>query len=206
MPTPKLNPDPNPDIDENGNASATPDPFAIDGLRLSQAFIEQAGVKKLRTTVPVRKPNKQDFIRVHPDERYRFDALMILLKEEGEHYLVRPELAAELVSETTMFTLYTAVNRAGVVFIWPVRLPAPDGKQNEWWRSAREIAEYAMKNWVRVQSNMSLGAYEMVEARKMKAEPLWPEESMQDLLRIAFRGRLIDRLDHAVLKHLRGES
>jgi hypothetical protein len=36
-------------------------------LRLSQNFSEATGVKKLVTTVPVRKPNKQDFIRVHPD-------------------------------------------------------------------------------------------------------------------------------------------
>jgi len=33
---------------------------SLSELRLSQSFVEQAGVKKLLTTVPVRKPHKQD--------------------------------------------------------------------------------------------------------------------------------------------------
>jgi hypothetical protein len=35
-------------------------------------------------------------------------------------------------------------------------------------------------------------------------DPVWPELSFQELLRIAFRDRLVDRLDHAVIKRLRG--
>jgi hypothetical protein len=42
------------------------DPFDPARLRLSQAFGEQAGVKKVLTTVPVRKPDRQSFIRTHP--------------------------------------------------------------------------------------------------------------------------------------------
>ena len=54
-------------------------------------------------------------------------------------------------------TLYTAINRQGVVFLWPVRLPGPDGKVNEWWRSAGEAAELAMTKWVRVKAEHELG-------------------------------------------------
>ena len=43
------------------------DPFDLSKLRLTQDFVETGGVKKLLTTVPVRKPAPQDFIRVHPD-------------------------------------------------------------------------------------------------------------------------------------------
>src|SRR6478609_4411349 len=46
---------------------AAPDPFDPENLRLDQSFVETSGVKKLLTTVPVRKPNNQDFVRVHPD-------------------------------------------------------------------------------------------------------------------------------------------
>ena len=45
--------------------------FDLSKLRLSQNFAKSTGVKKLVTTIPVRKPNKQDFIRVHPDADYR---------------------------------------------------------------------------------------------------------------------------------------
>jgi hypothetical protein len=100
--------------------------------------------------------------------------------------------------------LFTAVNRQGVVFLWPVRLPDPEGKQMEWWRSMREAAELAMKQWVRVKANMSLGAYEMFLAESTMSEPEWPNVTFQDLIKLAFRDRLITVLDHPVIKRLRG--
>jgi hypothetical protein len=102
--------------------------------------------------------------------------------------------------------LYTAINRQSVVFLWPVRLPASDGKVLEWHRSAQEAAETAMRRWVRVKANMSLGAYEIFEAASSIPDPEWPSLSYQEILRIAFRGRLVDRLDHAVIKRLRGTA
>ena len=74
----------------------------------------------------------------------------------------------------------------------------------EWHRSAAEAAELAMRRWVRVKANMSLGAYEIFEAASTIPDPEWPELPFQELLRIAFRDRLVDRLDHAVIKRLRG--
>ena len=40
--------------------------FDVSKLRLSQNFSDQVGVKKEQVVVPVRKPNKQRFFRVHP--------------------------------------------------------------------------------------------------------------------------------------------
>jgi hypothetical protein len=185
-------------------ANAATDPFDLDSLRLNQNFVETAGVKKLLTTVPVRRPNPQDFVRVHPHENYRFDALMVDLKDDREHFLVRPELAGELAGETVMKSLFTAINRQGVVFLWPVRIPTPDGRQSEWWRSQREAAELAMTRWLRVKANMALGAYEMIEALTVISDPTWPDVSFQELVRIAFRDRMIDRIDHPVIRRLRG--
>jgi hypothetical protein len=185
---------------------APADPFDLDSLRLSQSFAETAGVKKLLTTVPCRKPNPQDFVRVHSDPSYRLDVLTIELRDDRETYLVRPAIAPELIGETVRKTLFTAINRQGVVFLWPVTIPPPDGKQLEWWRSLREGAELAMEQWVRVKANMSLGAYEMCAATGVIPDPQWPDLSFQELLRIAFRDRMIDRVDHPVIKRLRGLS
>src|SRR5262249_23182367 len=99
---------------------------------------------------------------------------------------------------------FTAINRQGVVFLWPVRLPAADDRKTDWPRSAREAAELAMTQWVRMKANMSLGAYEMTVAESVMADPVWPEISYTDLVRIAFRERIITTLDHAVIKRLRG--
>ena len=183
------------------------DEFDPAKLRLSQDFAAELGVKKKLLTVPVRKPDKAWFVRVHPDEKYRLQAAVLELREEREHYLVRPEIVQGLPGETAVSprTIFTAVNRQGVVFLWTVRLPGPDGKLDEWSRSAQEAARLAMGGWVRVQANMGLGAYDVFQAVAALPEPQWPEEPLRELLKVGFNGKLIDTLDHPVLRKLRGE-
>jgi hypothetical protein len=197
MTAPKENPQP---------AAETGDQFPdISKLRLSQEFLETAGAKKILTTVPVRKPRSQDFVRVHPDATFREAFAVIELKEDRERYLIMPEIAAALPTEIVTEMFYTAINRQCVIFLWPVRLPSSDGRILEWHRSAQEAAERAMHHWIRVTSNLNLGAYEIVQAPGKMPEPEWPDYSFQDLLRIGFRDRIISSFDHPVLKRLRGE-
>jgi hypothetical protein len=53
---------------------------------------------------------------------------------------------------------------------------------------------------------MNLGAYEVSEAAADWPEPEWPDLPFNEILRIAFKGRVIETLDHATLKRLRGEA
>jgi hypothetical protein len=183
----------------------SPNPFDPAALRLDQSFAETAGVKKMLTTVPVRKPNKQDFVRVHPDPAFRLTPTAIIeLREDREIYLVTPAMATELSGEFIAATLNTTINRQGVVFIWPVKLPGPDGKHNEWHRSSAQAAELAMGKWLRMTANMSLGAYEIFEATGDLSEPNWPDLPFEEILKIAFRGHIVDSLDHPVVQRLRG--
>ena len=189
-------------------AGAAPDPFDPASLRLSQDFAANLGVKKALVTVPVRKPDKAWFVRVHPDEGYSLQTCVIELKEDREIYLVAPALWPALAGEPTLSprALFTAVNKQGVVFLWPVRLPGADGKLDSWSQSALEAARMARAGWVRVTANMSLGAYEVFQATGSLEGPQWPEASFRDLLHTAFKDRRIDALDHLVLRRLRGEA
>jgi len=63
-----------------------------------------------------------------------------------------------------------------------------------------------MQRWIRLKANMALGAYEIFEASGTIPDPVWPDLSFQELLRIGFRDRLVDRIDHPVIKRLRGSS
>jgi hypothetical protein len=194
-------------MSESVNTGTAPDPFDPSRLRLDPSYAETIGVRKLLTTVPVRKPNKHEFVRVHPDASRRLTpAAIIELKEEREIYILTPPIANELPGEFAPATLFTTINRQGVLFLWPVKLPGPDGKENEWHRSAREAAEKAMTSWVRVRANMSLGAYDLHEAKGELSEPEWPEFSFPEILRTAFRDRYVDSIDHPLLKRLRGEA
>jgi hypothetical protein len=187
--------------DEDG----PPDPFDPNALRLDQSFADGPAVKKLLLIIPVRRPGAQDFIRVHPDAEYRLDTAVISLKDDRETYLVAPTLVSELIVECVPVSLFTTVSRQGVLTLWPIRLPGPDGKMNEWWRSAREAAEIARQSWVRVKASTSLGAYEIFRASGAIPDPEWPDLSFREILKIAFRDHYIGTLDHAVIKRLRGQ-
>ena len=165
----------------------TLDPFTnLENLRLPQAFAETAGVKRLLKTVPVRKPGSQDFVRVHPELRLS-PAALIELKDDRDMYLVTPNMVHQLAGEFFTATLYLAVTRQSVTFLWPVRLPNPDGKYLEWHRSAAEAAESAKSKWIRIVPNMGLGAYELFEAVSPNIPPpVWPEASFEEIIKVAF--------------------
>lgn len=202
----KTDPNTMPDMQRTTEQQAsTPDPFNPTNLRLSQSFVETAGVKKLLTTIPVRKAGPQEYVRVHSSPDYRENFPIIELKDEREEYIVTASLVPELIGEFVIKTLYLAINRQGTLFFWPVRLPGPDGKDMNWWKSAREAAELAMKDWLRVKANMNLGAYDTFKAASVISKPDWPTLGYWELIKIAFRDHLIDRIDHPVIKRLRGQ-
>src|SRR5262249_49790686 len=147
------------------------DPFDPQNLRLSQSFIETVGVKKLLTTIPVRKRGQQDFVRVHPAPEYRENFPLIELRDDREEYIVTADLLPQLTGEFATDTPDTTINRQGTVFFWPVRLPPSDGKDNNWWRWAPEAAALATRDWVRIKPNMNLGAYEIFTAESAMSEP-----------------------------------
>ena len=69
--------------------------FDLEGLRLKQDFSTSLGIQKILSHVPVRKPNKTDFVRVHSGDHYRMDVGMIELKDVGESYIVVPAMMSE---------------------------------------------------------------------------------------------------------------
>lgn len=156
--------------------------------------------------MPVDKPNSQAWIRVHPDQSYRLDVAVVEIKESRHIYLVEPGLAPELGTEIAYVTLFTAMTRDGnSPFLWPVKLPNPDGRPDAWRESAREAAVAAMTNWVRVKANMGVRAYEYWVAPANLAEPQWPQLPFVELLRLGFKGdRFIDSLEHPLVARLRG--
>ena len=122
MPTPEATEATTPKAD---TVVSSDDPFDLSKLRLDQSFVESAGVKKLLTTMPVRKPNPQDFVRVHPDEDHG-QRWLIDLKEDREIYLLPPHVAKQLPGEFVMDDLHHQPARRCV--LWPVRFPASDGR------------------------------------------------------------------------------
>jgi hypothetical protein len=180
------------------------DPFDPANLRIDQSYLDQPAAKRLLTTLPVRKPGKQDFVRVHPSPEYRITVALVELEEDRETYIIAPN-CCDLFEEGEfhLAALYLTVNRQKTLRLWPIKLSL-SGRANTWHTSAAEAAEKAMRHWIRVLPNQNLGAYEIFQSERDFGEPEWPQESLRELLSIAFKNRRIDRADHPVLQKLRG--
>lgn len=193
---------------DDGDAALTASTgFDLGRFRISQDFVATAGVKRLLTTVPVKKPHRQQWIYVRPGAEWCWTVGMIELKEDREHYLVDSALAPDLQEDWQPYLLAVYAAKGGTVALWPVRLPGRDGKDNDYWISARDAIQSHSGTWIQVRANLELGAYEISEAMADWSEPDWPAASLAELVEIAFakKKRIIDSLDHVVLRKLRGE-
>lgn len=176
------------------------DPFDPESLRLSQDF--DTTVERYQE-IGVRKPPKGQFVRVHPDPDYSLATTTLTF--DREDYLVAPNMREALGSSVQLRSLRLAVDRDGNAFVWPVPMPAPNGRTNSWHQSAARASDMAKRSWVRVESNLTRGAYDVLVAKGDLGEPKWPNLDFKDVLRRAFEGKYIDSPDHIVCKRLRGE-
>ena len=191
-----------PDEGEKGKKS---NPFNPKNLRIGQRFGEGQDVRRVLISVPVRKPQRQEFIRTHPSVEMTIEAAILEFKQDRQSFIVVPELAPYLPGEAVAKILITSITNHGSVFLWPIRLPDEQGRLDEWNSVALEAAGRAKSKWVRVMANMLAGTYDVLEAAGQFPEPVWPKVTLQQLLEIAFKGRVIDTMDHPVLRRLRGE-
>ena len=183
-----------------------PDPFDPAALRLGADYAEGLGVRKVITLVPNRKPNKSEWFQVRAGEQWRLQTAVLELENGVERvtYLVAPPLWPELSGEISFALLLTCVNRANDVFLWRIKLPGPDGRSNSWTESALEIARGAESTWCRMKADMSNGIYSHWVSTESLPDPKWPDLSFREIIKLAFRGRMIDSLDHPVIRELRG--
>ena len=146
------------------------DPFDPARLRLTETT--RIGVKKSLTVISCDKPNRQQFVRVHSSEDYRMQTALFTDEINKEKYLVESELWDELAAEIQPTFLFAAITKTtNNVFLWPVRVPDTEGRRNNWHLSALRAAELAMTKWVRMQSNMADGKYDVFEATGSIPDP-----------------------------------
>ncbi len=193
----------NADTSPTSTAPDTDDFFAA--IRIDQSYASDAvSVAKPLLTVPVRKPAKGEFFRTSRTQ-YQ-DCLVLERKEERETYLVFNNLHGVLAEFVEPVRLRLCVNRQGTVLLWPQKLPRVDLRGDTWRRSAAEAATLAESKWVRVAADMNLGAYQPYVATADLGEPQWPKETLEAIVKVGFKGMIIDRIEHPVVQQLLGQA
>jgi len=197
----------NSDHTSNGSGGAqldAADIFAdLASLRVSPDEAGQIGTEEVLAHISVRKPSINEFVRVNPDPAMSL-ATSIFIDPERETYFVAPSARNILVAGVKAMLLVPAVNQRGLFFIWPIALGDGTGRRNAWHETAREAAELAKREWVKIVSDMPSGCYRIYKAKGKLADPVFPEKNLEELLRLAFRGRVIDSDDHPVVKQALG--
>ncbi|MBF0495033.1 MAG: hypothetical protein HQK58_00430 [Deltaproteobacteria bacterium] len=177
----------------------------LEQVRLSDHYFTEPSSVKLVHYIPIKKPTRYEYLTVWDRDDMILRVLILDMKDDSGIHLVSPSLSPTLEGLAKPTALFLSVNRAGDHFLWPVQLPGPDGRWNPWHQSAMEAVNLAKTNWVRVQANLSLGAYDIYRATASIPDPEWPDITLDEILKMAFRDRFINSLEHPILKRLRGE-
>ena len=123
--------------------------FDIDTYRITQAYGETLGSKKLITIVSVTKPPKGRFFRTSRDPGNTVDVYVLEDKVEGTFHLVSPQVAVALGGLVRPIALHLAVDRANNPFLIPVPFPSENGTRNPWHQSLLNAIEAAKEKWIR---------------------------------------------------------
>lgn len=171
-------------------------------LQLAASLIDTSGTGADATVdelvhIPVDKPNKSQFFRVHPDLHADVNLLRIEGMNGREIYAVVPGMVRTL-DNVGLFTLFLGVHRDGSYFLWPISAISTDN----WSRSARQIAIAAMNQWCRLVPSRATSTYIKRIAPGCLDVPVWPTgKTFEELLLLAFGdGRIISSPDHPVVK------
>jgi hypothetical protein len=198
------------DPSTNGTGASRPGDAAdifsdLAAIRLSPDDAGSIGTEEVLVQIAIRKPNVNEFARVHPDPAMSL-ATTICVDAERDAYFVAPALRNVMVAGgLKAILLVVTVNQRGLPFLWPLALGDGTGRRNGWHDSAREAAELAKTEWIKIVSDMPAGQYRIYRAKGKLPEPVFPTgKTMEELLRLAFRGRVIDNENHPVVKQALG--
>ena len=188
--------------------SAEEDLDLLRRIRQTVAYSERTNTKKLLVSVKVRKPDKTWFVRAHADPTYRTIAHILELDREAPYLVLLNDLPADIEKTVSRVELVTTVDADGVIFLWPVKQQRGDKRSddNEWNATARAAALTAERRWVKMVPNHHAKAYDVYTPQVTIADPKWDElPTFTSLLTTAFRDRIIESIDHPVLKQLVGD-
>ena len=162
----------------------------------------QVGARQILSTVAVRRPKNNEFIRVDPARS--LTSVVFEDRDEGEVYFIAPHIRPMMIAGTAVKLLTLTVNQAGVAFIWPVPCLDDATRRNAWNESSRAAFHRAQVEWVKLVGDRVAGQYRVYIAEGELPKPRFPDKPFTELLAIAFGNRLIDSEDHYIIRAQRG--
>ncbi|ABA88055.1 hypothetical protein Pcar_0798 [Syntrophotalea carbinolica DSM 2380] len=178
--------------------------FNLKDLVLSDSYAAPATATPQTGEIELGYPGKLDFCRVHPDKEYLAQLLILDDPRGKQTYITSPRLADELEGDAVPAVVALCANQHGEQFLWVAKLPWYDGEPFATTRL--EAMDRARTEWVRLRRSITRKGYDIISAAKPFPEPVWSDETFENLIRQAFKNNVIGSLDHPIVKKLRGEE
>jgi len=179
-----------------------PSYFDVSAFIVKQDFDSALGIENVTTHVSVRRPKKEEWVRVHPT----IAIPVFILKGDteaggdGEVYVLTEVVARAVVELARPARLVLTENRAGVRFFWPVAVPDAN-RPNAWHVSALRAVEIARQRWVRVVASQAEGCYAVKITEADIPDPAFAGDA-QELLKLALERRGIATANHEFIQRL----
>jgi hypothetical protein len=188
-------------------SNAPPDPFDPMSLGISTEYA--AAINEQTSTKPEgRRPNEQEYFRVSPLPEHRLPVASIADKQDnGKVYIISGPILdavkAEFPRLVRAVLIVTAQTLIGTILAWPV--PLAEDRGGKWNSQQRVASEQGKMMWTNMASNHSRAQYDISTVDNPKEVDWKSFPPFAEILRQAFSERLIDSIDHPLLKKLRGK-
>lgn len=198
--------------DEKPTPIKRPSKFSLDQFKSQAPSL--AGVGTLLKALPIhRLSDANDFVRLHEDEASEYwtpelsFTMVPVPKAPAMLHLIDTNLAALYLQPKSILRhrLALASKPFGVFFLCMIPTVNLD---NIWNYTALQACEQAKTFWTKASSRRSEGqdGYKIDKAEDRDAfdPPIWPTQTMDELLEVSFEGRMIMSEDCAEMRRLRG--
>ncbi len=183
------------------------DPFDPMNLGISTDYAAAINTQASTKPIELRKPNEQEFFRTSPHKHPRLIVGGIIDKQDmSKLYVVLPSLLDEVrvrfPKHLRIHELVLTQTQAGAVMLWGV--PQGEDRGGSWNSTKRDACHKGESRWTNMSSGR--GQYDVTTIDNPREVDWASFPPMSEILRQALsEGRLIDSMDHPLLKKLRGE-
>jgi hypothetical protein len=175
-------------------------PFAdLEALRNPQDYEEFNNGEQV-APIRVKKLKEGKHYRVNPDPLYSLTNQYVVEKTGKEKtYFVYYQFRDALGPLTRRVNIHLAVDGHGEYFLLMIKQTNPGQDDNFWYDTARTVTAAAMQQWVKITKPQG-GGWGHIPVQHKMFEPVWPTKTMGELLSVAFEGRVVNSLDHELVK------
>lgn len=167
-------------------------------------------VKKARLNLKVGKPTPEDYFMIKAGPEFTVDVMLHEDKESRDNinrtYLVDPEVVPYLWDRNACKSarIFYGITSTGKIFLSDVGLPKPGQTLNAFNSTRLSAYEIAKNEFIAIVAGDA--GYDVKYPMGKFPDPIWPEEytSIEPLIDLAYKDRVIETLEHPIVKRILG--